>query len=320
MGNESLGRLARVNLREIWSSESANFTPWLAREENLKLLGAAIGIDLELQAQEREVGPFRADILCRETNNQQTVVIENQIEGTDHSHLGQLLTYAAGLDAVIVVWIAQEFTEQHRAALDWLNERSNGAASFFGIEIEVWRIGDSAPAPKFNVVSKPNDWSNRVKQAAGQGALNETQQLRIDYWNALSSFLKSSGSPFRFKQALPRYWINVPSPMPGYRCGFEISARDQYIDAYFGSRSPERIAVLREIRKTFGTVLEQEMGEKLEWTDTDTEGGSLWISVWREADPSNARDWPGQHEWLKNNIGRLIAAMSKRLNSVSPGP
>src|SRR5882672_9937256 len=118
MSTPNLGRLRKVDLREAWSSENSDFTPWLAQEENLKLLGEAIGIELELEWQEKDVGPFRADILCKDTATDDWVLIENQLERTDHCHLGQLITYAAGLNAVTIVWIAERFTQEHRAALD----------------------------------------------------------------------------------------------------------------------------------------------------------------------------------------------------------
>jgi len=126
----SLGRLEKIGLREVWLDEAADFTPWLARPENLRLLGETIGIVLECEAQEKEVGPFRADILCKDTTTGSWVLIENQLERTNHTHLGQLLTYAAGLDAVTIVWITQRFTEEHRAALDWLNEKTEEGINF----------------------------------------------------------------------------------------------------------------------------------------------------------------------------------------------
>ena len=116
-----LGRLERADLRSAWVSESGEFTPWLAEEGNLALLGDAIGLELELEAREKEVGPFRADILCKDTATGHWVIVENQLERTDHTHLGQLLVYAAGLRAVTIVWIAQRFTEEHGSVLDWLD-------------------------------------------------------------------------------------------------------------------------------------------------------------------------------------------------------
>jgi hypothetical protein len=152
MAAPDLGRLQRLPLREVWKSESGDFTPWLAQEENLRLLGETIGLDLELESRERDVGPFRADLLCKNTVDDSWVLIENQVERTDHTHLGQILTYAAGLEAVTVVWVAERFTEEHRAALDWLNENILEKFAFFGLEVELWRIGDSPTAPKFNVI------------------------------------------------------------------------------------------------------------------------------------------------------------------------
>ena len=184
MGVPVLGRLEKVELRTAWSSESGDFTPWLAMDENLELLGDTIGLDLELEAQEKSVGPFRADILCKETTTGNWVLIENQLERTDHTHLGQLLTYAAGLEAVNIVWVAERFTEEHRATLDWLNEITDDRFNFFGLEVELWRIGGSNMAPKFNVVSKPNDWTKTISGAAAHfqsAELNERKQLWVEY-------------------------------------------------------------------------------------------------------------------------------------------
>src|SRR3954454_8795457 len=153
MNKPQLGRLQRVSVRDYWLDEAREFTPWLAQEENIALLGETIDLELEVEAQERNVGPFRADILCRDTITGHFVLIENQLERTDHIHLGQLLTYAAGLEAVTIVWVARQFTEEHRAALDWLNGITNTTINFFGLEIELWRIGNSDLAPKFNAVS-----------------------------------------------------------------------------------------------------------------------------------------------------------------------
>lgn len=145
----ALGRLERVNPRLYWGSEAAEFTPWLADEENIALLGETIGLELEVEAQEKGVGPFRADILCKDTLTGHYVLIENQLERTDHLHLGQLMTYAAGLDAATVVWVARQVTDEHRAALDWLNRITARDFNFFGLEVELWRIGDSPLAPNY---------------------------------------------------------------------------------------------------------------------------------------------------------------------------
>ena len=175
----NLGRLEKIELRDIWRTEDQDFTPWLAQDNNISLLGDILGLDLEVEAQEKDVGPFRADILCKDTLNDSWVLIENQLERTDHKHLGQLITYAAGLKAVTIVWIAESFTDEHRAALDWLNSITDGDFRFFALEVELWRIGDSPAAPKFNVVSKPNAWTKTVGEATRRierGDLSETKK------------------------------------------------------------------------------------------------------------------------------------------------
>src|SRR5208282_3544871 len=192
MTDRQLGRLERIELRDIWISEATDFTPWLARPENLEVLGSTLGIDLELEAQEKVIGPFRADILCKDIGSDHWVLIENQLERTDHLHLGQLLTYAAGLQAVTIVWIAAKFTDEHRATLDWLNQITGNKFRFFGLEVELWRIGTSPAAPRFNIISKPNDWSQSVKMAADaidEAEVSETKIMQRNYWEALNTIL-----------------------------------------------------------------------------------------------------------------------------------
>src|SRR3954454_5018740 len=220
MMNKSLGRLEKVELRNIWLSEASDFTPWLARKENLDILGETLGIDLELEAQERAVGPFRADILCKDIGTDRWVLIENQLERTDHVHLGQLLTYASGLEAVTIVWIAARFTEEHRSTLDWLNKITDETFRFFGLEVELWRIGDSPAAPKFNVVSKPNNWSRSVAQAAraiDETGLSETRTIQKEYWEQFHAELDRQKGPIAGnRKAQPQSWMTYPVGRSGF--------------------------------------------------------------------------------------------------------
>ena len=173
----ALGRLSQVDVREVWPSEANSFTPWLAQEENLRLLAETINMSLILEAREKPVGMFRADIIARNVHTGHLVLIENQLERTDHGHLGQLITYAAGFKAVSIVWVSSLFTDEHRAAFDWLNEVTDAGIAFYGLEMELWQIGDSAIAPKFNLVSKPNMFSKRVSER-----MSESVGMRISYF------------------------------------------------------------------------------------------------------------------------------------------
>jgi len=233
--DRQLGRLEQVDLRNIWISETSDFTPWLARPENLEVLGKSLGIDLELEAQEKTVGPFRADILCKDIGGGHWVLIENQLERTDHLHLGQLLTYAAGLQAATIVWIAAKFADEHRATLDWLNNITDGKFRFFGLEVELWRIGNSPAAPRFNVVSKPNDWSQSVRKGADaidESNLSETKIMQRDYWDALNTVLNSKSGPvFGNKKPQPQSWMSYPIGRSYIHLGAAMNVNRNWIRA-----------------------------------------------------------------------------------------
>ncbi|MDH4444292.1 MAG: DUF4268 domain-containing protein [Akkermansiaceae bacterium] len=209
-----LGMLESVNIREVWQGEASHFTPWLARPENLERLGEALAMSLEPVSTETPVGPFNADIVCSNLNDASTVLIENQLERTDHRHLGQIFTYAAGLDAVTIIWISPQFTEEHRAAIDWLNRITQDEFSFFGVEIELWRIGNSPPAPKFNIVAKPNDWTRAMRRKRPDGGTGGTQvatsDLRlqqISFWEGFQDYLTNAKSPIISQKPGPRHWM-----------------------------------------------------------------------------------------------------------------
>jgi hypothetical protein len=302
MSKQNLGRLERIDLREIWDSEAGSFTPWLAKPDNIALLGESLGMDLVVEHQEAGVGPYRADIVCRDQQSDRTVVIENQIEMTDHSHLGQLLTYAAGLDARAVVWVAREFASEHRAAMDWLNEKTGQGAAFFGVEVEVLRIGQSEPAPRFNVVSRPNDWQELMRRE-GAG-LTDTERLRLEYWSALDVLLRKKDSPLRFQKVGTNYWQGLRTPVRGFYFGFEMSVRDRYIDVYFGSEAQESLLKLSELFAQKQTRLEAEIGAKLE-TNIETGSTHGYVDAWLDTDPRTRADWPRQHEWLRSTAEKF---------------
>lgn len=245
--SKSLGRLEKIDLRDIWRSEAQDFTPWLAQSENLSLLAEALDMELEKEAQEKNVGPFRADILCKDTLDGSWVLIENQLERTDHLHLGQLLTYAAGLHAVTIVWVSTKFTEEHRAALDWLNEITEEKFRFFGLEVELWRIGDSPPAPKFNVVSKPNEWTRSVGDAARRietETLTETKALQLKFWSELREALEGHRS-IRSQKPFPQHWTNFAIGRAGFHLDAVLNTREDRIGVglYIDVRTRRRTSI-----------------------------------------------------------------------------
>jgi hypothetical protein len=200
-----LGTLEKVPLRTAWPTEDGNFTPWLAETENIALLGSALSMELEVEAVEKPVGSFRADIIARAVEEaEHRVLIENQFGLTDHNHLGQILTYLAGVEGTkTVVWIAERIRPDHRAAVDWLNENTLEDFSFFAIEIELWRIGTSPAAPRFNIVASPNDWTREARTAVrrvGAAEGGESQHANAAYWASFAKFLREYGSTFQIRR------------------------------------------------------------------------------------------------------------------------
>lgn len=186
-----LGAFRFLNAQEVFPTEPSHFSKWVAG--NFDRLGAALELDLELVELEAEVGPFSLDILARIVGTQDLVIIENQIEQTDHSHLGQLLTYAAGYDAKYIVWISPEFRENHRAALDWLNANTTAARNFFGIRVEVLRIDDSRPAVNFRTVALPNEWQKAASQVARSASTSADQEQLNEVFQAIHHLAQQSG-------------------------------------------------------------------------------------------------------------------------------
>lgn len=317
----SLGRLERVKLREIWLREAGDFTPWLALEDNIALLSDAIGLELEVEAQEKDVGPFRADILCKDTATGHWVLVENQLERTDHSHLGQLMTYAAGLQAVTIVWIAERFTEEHRAALDWLNEITDDRFNFFGLEIELWRIGASPVAPKFNVVCKPNDWTKTIGSAAGGLAteeLTDTKKLQLDYWTRLRDFIDEQGSSLRCQKPLPQHWANFAIGRSGFWIEAYANRRDKRIGLALVLDGPYAAQRLETLLHAKGEI-EGSIGQVLDWTN-DPENKQRRVFLRLDSDPANRSDWPNQHKWLVQKIELFREVFGPRIKNLEDSP
>ena len=185
MSVPELSRLERVDLREAWAHEAHQFTPWLA--DNLDQLSEQLGVSLELEGTEVQVGPYWADIVAHVPQDGTRVLIENQLEDADLQHLGQVLAYLAGLEAQVVVWVAKGFGEPHLSAIRWLNEHTADPFAFFAVRVRVVRIEHSPLAPVFDVVERPNEWDRQVQDASRVGELSEIGRFRRDFWAHLAA-------------------------------------------------------------------------------------------------------------------------------------
>lgn len=304
---QELGTLERVDLRTIWLHEAYHFTPWLAQEGNLAVLGKTLGMELELVGLEVAVGPYSADIVCTDALTQTPVLIENQLAKTDHSHLGQILTYAAGLEAKTVIWVASSFTEEHRAAIDWLNEITLEDWQFFALEIELWRIGTSPPAPRFNVVCRPNDWSRAVREEAAKAEANSPgQAFRLRFWTA-----------FRDWRAERKLWAPKPAAYTWQnhsvgRTGFTLEAVVRQEKKELAVRLYINCADL-PIKGVFRYLLARQaeihsaLGFPLGWEELPGQKGSVIHAVKAGAPVDDEIRWPECHEWLSNTLAKMDA-------------
>lgn len=249
------------DLRTVWPNEAYDFTPWL--ENNLNLLGEAIGVDLCFRERESSVGKFSLDILASEEGTDNAVVIENQLESSNHTHLGQLLTYAAGKGAKIIVWIVKQAREEHRRAVEWLNEHTDDETAFFLVEVELWRIGDSAPAVHFNVLEQPNNWAKQVKnKSVTEGQL---QSKLLNYWTDFNEYAqnyKEFITHFKLKKPPVKTWYNFSIGSSKYSLSLNVNTQtnEQRAEFYI-SDDQEFFEYLEKQRKS----IQAQIDMPLEW-------------------------------------------------------
>jgi Domain of unknown function (DUF4268) len=317
-----LGQLKKVeDLKEVWDHEATSFTPWLALEESIAILAETLGFsELIVEAQEKAVGPFRADILCKDPSTDSYVLIENQLEKTDHTHLGQLLTYAAGLQACTIVWVAKKFTNEHRAALDWLNEITDERFHFFGLEIELWKIGSSDIAPKFNVVSKPNDWTRSIKDAAKEAeAANLTPRdlLLKEFWAELRGDLEKNKCQVKTQKPLPQSWTNAALGRSNINLVAVARVKKQSMSVYVVIYGVNRHAFFDQLEAEKFDI-ESEIGQSLDWLKLDDGKQESQIRLTRSnVDMQNKASWPEYIEWMRSQLELFHKAFSKRARNLN---
>lgn len=205
----AIGKLEEVDIRELWKHEQYDFSEWLSKKENIENLNDILGLTLVDISKETYVGSYRCDLFAKDETTGIKVIIENQLEMSNHDHLGKIITYASGVDAKVVVWIVKEAREEHRSAIEWLNNNTNSNINFFLIEIHAYKIGNSDNAPMFQVIEQPNDFIKNNKSINSNDTMNKSQSQRLEFWNQFNNVLVERGKPFNVRKATTDHWYNV---------------------------------------------------------------------------------------------------------------
>ena len=274
----NLGKLSKVDLRKVWTHEARDFSTWLAQDENLTSLGETVGIEIGLIGTEVEAGRYRIDILANDLNTDHKVIIENQLEPTNHDHLGKIITYAAGHDAKYIIWIVKDVLPEHQKAVEWLNEYLDEDIRIFLIRIEVWQIGDSAYAPKFEIISAKNDWAAVVKKTATGGEYSETKLKQQQFWIEMCEYIRNHDSNIRLQTPLPQHWFNFSLGSSIAHLATTINTKQNRFaaDLYIPNDKS-----LYQYLRTKESQLVSELGHELNWFEGDKATG---FRIYRNVD------------------------------------
>ena len=266
-----IGKLKEVDIRELWKHEQYDFSEWLSKKENIENLNEILGLTLIDISKETYVGAYRCDLFAKDETTGIKVIIENQLEVSNHDHLGKIITYASGLDAKVVVWIVKEAREEHRSAIEWLNNNTNSNVNFFLIEIHAYKIGESDPAPMFQVVEQPNDFIKNNKSTNRDESMNKSQSQRIEFWNQFNNVVIERGKPFNIRKATTDHWYNVAIGTSDAHIDITLVNKDSLIGVeLYITDNKELFDKLYERKDE----IEQELGFNLDWRRLDNSKAS----------------------------------------------
>lgn len=308
-----LGILKTVTPRQKWANEARDFTPWLAK--NIEELNKAIGLELEVENIEVGVGPYSADILAKDTGTDKYVVIENQLEKTNHDHLGKAITYASVLDASTIIWIATDFTEEHKKSLDWLNDHTNDEISFYGVLVELWQIDDSKAALRFNVISRPNQ---AVRQAAKNKAIEDLSDNRIiqfDFWCKFKDKLAKTKKIPSLQTPRPQYWFDVTLGKSYIHISNTCNVAENTVGVriYIGNKIADTMLPFLESRKS---EIEKQLDEQLVWNPNPDNRDKV-ILLQYQTDFTNAQKVEETLNWLVDNTIKFRDTFSKFVKEIN---
>ena len=258
----AIGKLEEVDIRELWKHEQYDFSEWLSKKENIENLNDILGLTLVDISKETYVGSYRCDLFAKDETTGIKVIIENQLEMSNHDHLGKIITYASGLDARVIVWIVKEAREEHRSAIEWLNNNTNSNINFFLIEIHAYKIGNSDNAPMFQVIEQPNDFIKNNKSTNSNDTMNKSQSQRLEFWNQFNNVLIERGKPFNIRKATTDHWYNVAIGTSDAHIDITLVNKDSVIGVELYITDNKELFDKLYQRKD---EIENDLGLKLDW-------------------------------------------------------
>jgi hypothetical protein len=309
-----LGDFEKLDVRSIWNSESADFTPWLAGDENIVKLGEALGIELEVEKVEAKVGPYSADILAKDTGSDSYIVIENQLGKTDHDHLGKAITYGSVLHASAVVWIASDFTEEHQRALDWLNEYTTDDLGFYGVRLELWKIDNSLPAVRFDVISRPAAIKKKDADTTTED-LTDAKRLQYEFWLQFRDKLLEKKVVSSAQTPRPQYWFNVSLGKSGIHLSCTANTYEGKVGVRVYISNKIADAALPQLEEQRADI-ESELGMELEWNPNEDAKDKV-IVTHLDADLQDRAKWDGYVSWLVDTTAKFRETFMPRIKKLS---
>ena len=292
-----LGKLQKVDLRSVWKHEATDFSAWLVQPENLDALAEQLGIEIEAIGTEVSVGRFKIDILAKEPNTNEQIIIENQLEPTNHDHLGKVITYAAGLDARYLIWIVKDILPEHLKAIEWLNEHLDEAIRCFLIRIEVWQIGDSRPAPRFEVISVKNDWVASLKKSATPSGFSPLKMRQQEFWVEFCNYVRKCDPNIKMHKPAPQHWLNFSMGNSIAHIALTINTQKNRLGAeLYISDNKTLYSYLRDNEDELKTQL----GESIDWFEANVAAGmNLFYPVDDVFSESRKEEY---FDWLYGNV------------------
>lgn len=307
-----VGKMEQVPLRDVWKKEDKDFNSWLY--ENLQILGEELDIDLTPDEKEKIVGSFSADIVAEDGSGQK-VLIENQLEKTNHDHLGKILTYVSNLDAKIAIWISSEPRPEHQRAIEWLNETGSGVG-FYLVKIEAYKIGKSEPAAKFTIITGPSEKTEIVSEEKKEMA--KRHHLRYDFWKSLLEKSKQKTTLHTNISPSIYSWIGTGSGIKGLGFNYAVTYKYGKVELYIdrGKDCEEENKGIFDQLHSYRKEIEQDFGGSLNWERLDDRRACRISKRFDYAGLNNPDKWDKLQDDMIDAMVSLERSLKKYLKAL----